>query len=384
MYNTCENEKGDSSIDKFNMKTRENETLRAAAIGIISNVFLSLLKSFAYLSTGSVSILADAINNLTDSLSSFVTLIGAKLSNMPADPEHPYGHGRLEYIAGLIVSVLVLFAGFEFIKVSIQKILNPKYVEYSILAISLMVLSCFIKFFMSIYYKRVGQKINSYPILAQSKDSISDVFVTGVVLLSILVYKLSGIIVDGFAGLLVSCFILKQGYELVRDTISEIIGKTNPEQIEEIEDLVLNHNEIIDVHDIVVVDFGPEKLYAWMDVELDDRMNLIDAHNLIDDIEREIYKKKGYHTSIHLDPVGTYSNSEKIVIDKLDNLIREDERFCSFHDLSITKERISVDVVVNGKLVKTDKDENNIEELVSSLISYGNLDCLVNIDKIFK
>lgn len=337
-----------------------------------------------YFGTGSVSVLADAINNLTDSMSSFVTLIGAKISNLPADSEHPYGHGRMEYIAGLVVSALVLFAGFEFIRVSIGKIINPSSVNYTNLSISMMFVSCVVKFFMSVFYKKVGSKINSYPILAQSKDSISDVFVTGVVIISIFAYKITGYLVDGWAGLLVSFFILYQGYSLIKETISTIIGRTNPKEMEEVEKIVMSYSEIIDVHDIMIVDFGPEKVYAWMDVELDDKMNIIEAHDIIDKIEREIYETKGYHASIHLDPVGSYSEVETKIISKLNKLIEEDKRFCSFHDLSLNGDEISVDIVVDGKLVKTDRDEAGVKNIVLEILGEEGLRKVVRIDRVFK
>ncbi|EGY80191.1 Ferrous-iron efflux pump FieF [Peptoniphilus indolicus] len=350
----------------------------------MSNLFLVTLKVFVYFGTGSVSVLADAINNLTDSMSSFITLIGAKMSNLPADSEHPYGHGRMEYIAGLVVSALVLFAGFEFIRASIGKIINPSSVSYTNLSIAIMFVSCVVKFFMSLFYKKVGTKINSYPILAQSKDSISDVFVTGVVIISIFVYKITGYLVDGWAGLLVSFFILYQGYDLIKETISAIIGRTNPEEMVEVEKIVMSYSEIIDVHDIMIVDFGPEKVYAWMDVELDDKMSIIEAHNIIDKIEREIYETKGYHASIHLDPVGSYSEVETKIISKLNKLIEEDKRFYSFHDLSLNGDEISVDIVVDGKLVKTDRDEAGVKNIVLEILGEEGLRKVVKIDRVFK
>lgn len=353
-------------------------------MGIISNLFLVTLKVFVYFGTGSVSVLADAINNLTDSMSSLITLIGAKISNMPADSEHPYGHGRMEYIASLVVSALVLFAGFEFIRASVGKIIHPSEVSYTSLSVAIMFVSCIVKFLMSVLYKKVGNRINSYPILAQSKDSISDVFVTGVVIISIFVYKFTGYLVDGWAGLLVSFFILYQGYDLIKETISTILGNTNPEEIKEVEKIVMTYKEIISVHDIVIVDFGPEKIYAWMDVELDDKMGIVQAHRIIDKIEREIYESKGYHASIHLDPVGSYSIREKETIEKLNELIRDDKRFCSFHDLSISGEEVTVDIVVDGNLVRSEKDEANVKNIVAEILNEEGIKNFVKIDKIFK
>lgn len=357
-------------------------------VGIISNLLLVGLKVFVYLFTNSVSVLADAINNLTDSLSSVVTLIGMKMSNRPADSNHPYGHGRIEYVAGLVVSALIFFAGFEFIKISFEKIINPVSVTYSNTAMALMLISCFVKFLMSIYYKKVGKKINSQPILAQSKDSISDVFVTLGVILSIIVFKLTGKVIDGWAGLIVSLFILYQGYDSLKETISEIIGKTRPNDIKAIEDIVLSYEEVISVHDIVVVDFGPQKIYTWMDIELDDKMTFIEAHNIVDKIEREIYNIKGYNASIHLDPMGTYSEDEKIIINELNKYIEENKAVLSFHDLFINNKGVSVDVVVDGDIIKREDEEiekkEEIKSILKKFLNNENFYYTVNIDKIFK
>ena len=179
-------------------------------------------------------------------------------------------------------------------------------------------------------------------------------------------------------------FILYQGYDLIKETISAIIGRTNPEEMVEVEKIVMSYSEIIDVHDIMIVDFGPEKVYAWMDVELDDKMSIIEAHNIIDKIEREIYETKGYHASIHLDPVGSYSEVETKIISKFNKLIEEDKRFYSFHDLSLNGDEISVDIVVDGKLVKTDRDEAGVKNIVLEILGEEGLRKVVRIDRVFK
>lgn len=366
---------------------RQKIQLKTAILGIISNLSLVGIKVFAYLITHSVSILADAINNLTDSLSSFVTLIGAKISNMPADSEHPYGHGRVEYVAGFIVSALVLFAGFEFVKISVDKIIHSASVEYTPVTVGLMIFSILVKFIMSVYYKKIGTKINSYPIMAQSKDSLSDVFVTGVVVISIVAHKFTNLSIDGWAGLVVSGFILYQGYDLIKDTISEIIGKTNPQEIKEIEQYVLKCDEVQSVHDIVVVDFGPEKVYAWMDVELDAKMSFVDAHAVIDKIEKDLYDKFKYQASIHLDPVGIYSKNESEVVEEIVELINADDRIFSFHDLKVTEDEVSIDVVVDGEKVKTEYEiqqiNNEIGRVLEKIVKSDKVRLLINIDRVF-
>ncbi|WBW49829.1 cation diffusion facilitator family transporter [Peptoniphilus equinus] len=359
-------------MESQQVRSREREMNRASYIGIGANIGLVALKVFIYSLTGAVSVLADGMNNLTDSVSAVVTLVGSKVSHRPADAAHPFGHGRLEYIAGLAVAVLILMTGLEFIRSSVEKILHPSQLATGSLTLGLMVLSCVVKLIMSGYFKKVGTAIESLPILAQSKDCLSDVFVTGGVLLSLLIFHFTGMALDGWAGLVVSGVILYQGYELIRDTLSRIIGTANPEEIKQIVDFVKNYPGVLDVHDVMVVDFGPEKRYTWMDIEASSALTFKEAHDLADGIERGIKHKLGYHAGIHLDPVGSFSEEKDRVARTFKALIATEPALISFHDLMLYEDGMSVDVILDAKATYSSDDRRAFEAKVRAALSYDN------------
>lgn len=341
-------------------------SMMTSVAGLLSNITLSALKIGLFLITNSVGIFADAINNLTDCLSSLITLFGAKLSSMPADDEHPYGHGRIEYISSLVVSIFVIVAGVEFLKASVGRILNPVPVEYGLLPLCVMIVSAGVKLYMGYCYGRVADRINSLPIKAQSKDSLSDVFVTMVVVVSIIIFYFTGKMIDGYVGLIVSLVILKAGYDLISETFSEIIGTVSSASIEEVENIVNKQDRVLGVHDVVITTFGPNKTFISLDVELDANMGLVEAHMIVDKIEREIAKSLDAMVSIHIDPVGKYCNEEELLITMIEDLIKEDKRIISYHDISYEEGLFRGDLVVDGRIVKTNAEINNLKEEVSN------------------
>ena len=323
--------------------------------GLILNLLLVLFKGFLFLTTSSVSILADAINNLVDSVSSIVTLVGAKLSHIPPDKEHPYGHGRIEYISALIVSAFIFITGFQFIKVSVDRIINPVHIEFNLLSIMVMTFSIIVKLYMTFFFDNIGKKISAMPLRAQSRDYLSDVFVTSVVVVSMIVYRFTGWHIDGYVGIIVSIFIIYSGYDLIRETFSELIGEVPVDMMKNIEDDILKHDKILGVHDMMIVNFGPDKDYLTLDVEIPYNLSLVQAHNIIDEIEKEIGSKYNIDISIHVDPVGYYSEDEKIVVNKLKELVKVDKRIISFHDIYIENGTIFADIVIDND--KIDKKE---------------------------
>lgn len=353
--------------------------------GLMLNILLSVIKVLLFVFTGSVSILADAINNITDSISSIVTIVGVKFSVKPADKKHPYGHGRIEYLAALIVASFVFVAGIEFVRVSYDRIINPKHINYSYISVALMLLSVGIKFYMAELYKTVAKKIDSTPLLAQYKDSLGDVFITSVVILSILIYKFTGVVVDGYVGLLVSVFIIYSGYELIRDTLSDLIGQAPDENfVEEIERIMLSYDDVLGIHDIVVTNYGPEKTFVTLDAEISYDMDLVDAHDLIDSAEREIKKKLKADITIHIDPVGSYDKIEKEIMSILNDLIKEDRRVLSYHDLLKEENSIRVEIVVDGNIITTAKDVEKIKDEISKkIILYDEFEYEIEIDRSF-
>lgn len=356
-------------MGKFGTKREDRLEISiiTSVLGLASNIVLAVVKIALFVFTGSVSILADAINNATDSLSSIVTLVGVKLSAMPADKEHPYGHGRIEYISALIVAILVFYAGVEFIQTSFDRIIHPRVVEFNIYSILIMVLSMVVKLYMAHFYKEISNSIDSTPIKAQSKDSMADVFVTGVVVFSIIVNKLTGKMVDGYAGLIISLFILYSGYDLIRDTLSDLIGEAPAKgMLKEIQSIALEDKRILGVHDIIVSKYGPQMVYVSLHAEIPFNMSLVEAHSMIDKIETEIEEKLNCIVSIHVDPVGMYSETEKKIVEVLDTIIKENSEVLSFHDLLYEDNEVRVEVVVDGNTVKKHEDREKIRELVKT------------------
>lgn len=353
--------------------------------GLFLNILLSVIKMLLFLFTGSVSILADAINNITDSISSIVTIIGVKISVRPADKKHPYGHGRIEYISALVVASFVLVAGIEFVRVSYDRIINPRHITYSYISIALMLLSVVIKFYMAELYKSIATKIDSTPLMAQYKDSMGDVFITSVVILSIIVYNITGVMVDGYVGMLVSVFIIYSGYELIRDTLSDLIGEAPEDNfVEKIEEIMLSYEDVLGIHDIIISNYGPLKTFVTLDAEIPYDMSLVEAHELIDSAEREIKEKLKCDITIHIDPVGSYSHIEKEVMSLLNELIKEDERILSYHDLLKEEDLIRVEIVVDGNIISTTKDIEDIKKIISKkIVLDNNFKYEIEIDRSF-
>lgn len=374
-------EKGKYNTDKEDRLLISSYT---SIYGLILNLLLVLFKGFLFLTTSSVSILADAINNLVDSVSSIVTLVGAKLSHIPPDKEHPYGHGRIEYISALIVSAFIFITGFQFIKVSVDRIINPVHIEFNLLSIMVMTFSIIVKLYMTFFFDNIGKKISAMPLRAQSRDYLSDVFVTSVVVVSMIVYRFTGWHIDGYVGIIVSIFIIYSGYDLIRETFSELIGEVPVDMMKNIEDDILKHDKILGVHDMMIVNFGPDKDYLTLDVEIPYNLSLVQAHNIIDEIEKEIGNKYNVDISIHVDPVGYYSEDEKIVVNKLKELVKVDKRIISFHDIYIENGTIFADIVIdNDKIGKREGIEVIREKVENILEKELNKKSKITIDRYF-
>lgn len=275
-------------------------------IGICCNVFLFAVKLVIGLLSGSISIMADALNNLSDAGSSIVTLVGFHMASKPADKEHPFGHGRMEYIAGLVVSFLMLLVGFELGKSSIEKIISPSAVSFNFWTLVVLLVSVGVKLWMCFFNRRMGKKIQSETLLATAKDSLNDALTTGAILLSVVVMFVTGWQIDGYIGLLVAIYILISGILSVKQTMDPILGQLpEKEMIEGIEELLLSYDEIIGVHDLMIHNYGPGKWIASVHAEVHASSNILHAHDSIDMAEREVAKRYPVLLTIHMDPVET-------------------------------------------------------------------------------
>lgn len=275
-------------------------------VGIFLNICLFVGKYVAGVISGSISITADAVNNLSDAGSSIITLAGFKFGSRKADKEHPFGHGRYEYISGLAVSVIILLVGYELLRTSIGKIISPEPVEAGILSVCILIASILVKFYMFFYNRTIGKKLDSPAMQATAADSLNDCIATGVVLLCMLINLFANVNVDGWGGLFVAAFILYAGFNSARETLSPLLGKApEPEVIAQIEKIALGYPEILAVHDLVVHDYGPGRLMVSLHAEVSGKDDIYHLHDIIEHAEADINKAVGCESVIHMDPVET-------------------------------------------------------------------------------
>ena len=321
------------------------------AVGIGLNLLLFAVKFFAGSVSGSIAITADAFNNLSDAGSSLVTLLGFRLAGRKPDPEHPFGHGRMEYISGLVVSGLILLMGVELGKSSLEKILHPEEVTSSVLVLAILAISIGVKLYMFYYNRAVGKKIHSTAMGATAMDSLSDAVSTAAVLVATLVGQFTGLMIDGWVGLLVALFILYSAYKSAQDTLSPLLGQTpDPEFVKHIQEIVLSYPEVQNVHDLIVHDYGPGRRLCSFHAEVPQDADILEAHDAIDHIEREIQQKFGIETTAHMDPIATDDESVNRLREQVAALARAVEPEMTIHDFRVTKgpqhTNLILDVVV--------------------------------------
>ena len=321
------------------------------AVGICFNILLFLGKFTAGTLTGSIGITADAFNNLSDAGSASIALIGFRLSEQKADQEHPFGHGRFEYIAGLIVSMVILLMGFELAKTSVSKILSPEPVAFSVLAVCVLGASILVKLYMFFYNRGIGKKIDSPTMRATAMDSFSDVTATSVVLISTLISKWTGWNIDGWAGLAVALFILYTGLCAAKETVSPLLGQP-PERefVEKIERIVLSQEGIIGMHDLVVHDYGPGRVIVSLHAEVPADGEMTHLHDTVDNAEKELKRACGCEAVIHMDPVAVNDGETNRLRNEVTALLSDLDERLTLHDFRVvsgpTHTNLVFDVVV--------------------------------------
>ena len=309
----------------------------ASLVGMACNILLCIGKLLAGTLFGSIAIMADALNNLSDASSNVVSLIGFRLAAKAPDAEHPYGHARYEYLAGLVVSVTILAIGLSLLKESALKVLHPTPVAFSWLSIGVLAASILVKLWLSGFNRAVGKKINSETLMATAADSRNDVLPTGAVLLSTILCSLTGYgIIDGIMGVGVAAFILWSGWGLVMDTLSPLLGESpSPELVEHIERTVMSYPGVLGVHDLMVHDYGPGHQFASLHVEFPAETDPLTAHDVIDNIENDFLKKDRLQVTIHYDPIVTADASVGVLRARLKEHARQLDPRLSIHDLRI-------------------------------------------------
>jgi len=297
--------------DTDDKDVREKYGILAGVLGIICNLFLFILKLCLGIFMNSIAVISDAFNNLSDCGSSLIAIIAARVSNRPPDLEHPYGHGRIEYISSLVVSFLIILVGFELLKSSFEKIIHPEEVLFSWYFLIFLLLSIAIKIWMFSYNRYIGQTINSGINKANAYDSLSDALATSAVVVSTLIGAYFHLAIDGYVGLLISLFILYTGYKVAKETVNILLGASpKTELAQKIKDLVNQGMYIVGTHDLKVHDYGPGRTIASIHAEILDTVNIVDAHMIIDDLERRISEELNINIVIHIDPITT--DTEKI------------------------------------------------------------------------
>ena len=321
------------------------------AVGIGLNILLFMGKFFAGQLSGSIAVTADAFNNLSDAGSSAVTLLGFRLAGKKPDTDHPFGHGRIEYISGLIVAGLILLMGVELAKSSFDKILHPEEVTFSALAVVILAVSVAVKLYMWFYNRRIGGKLRSAAMEATAMDSLSDAAATFAVLLATLIGKWTGLAVDGYVGLLVALFILFSAYKAAKETLSPLLGQApDPELVQRIRDIVAEHDTVVGIHDLVVHDYGPGRQMVSLHAEVPASGDILELHDVIDNIERELHEKLHVQAVIHMDPIVTDDETVDALRRQVAELARQVEPRMTVHDLRVVRGTTHTNLVFDAVL----------------------------------
>ena len=357
------------------------------AVGIVINVLLFLGKFFAGTISGSIAITADAFNNLSDAGSSLVTILGFKLAGQKPDPDHPFGHGRMEYLSGLAVAMLILLMGIELLKSSVEKILHPEAIEFSWLSVGILLAAIACKLYMASYNRSVGKKIQSSAMKATATDSLSDSMATTAVLAATLIAHFFNVNIDGWVGLAVACFILYAGYNAARDTVSPLLGQApDPELVRSIEQAVLAFDPIVSIHDMVVHDYGPGRMMISLHAEVPADGDLVELHDTIDLAEQALKEQFQCDAVIHMDPIVTNDETVLHMRAKMAQLVQIIDPRITIHDFRMvagpTHTNLIFDAACPFDLHMTDGEvKRQIEQTVDLLD--GNYMAVVTVDRIY-
>ena len=367
---------------------RQRYGLLTGGVGIALNLLLSLGKFLAGVLTGSIAITADAFNNLSDAGSSVVTLAGFQMAAKRADDDHPFGHGRMEYISGLIVAGAILLVGVELVKSSVEKILRPEEIAFSWASVGILCAAILVKLWMFHFNRTLGRRIGSAAMGATAADSLSDAAATSAVLLGTLVGGLTGLHIDGWVGLLVAAFILRAGWGAARDTLDPLLGQSpDPKLVEDIEQTVLAHELVSGIHDLIVHDYGPGRRMVTRHAEGPMAAGAQAGHDIIDDIERELKEKFRIEAVIHMDPIATRDPRTNALKEQVAELVREVDPAMTIHDFRMTQgphhQNLIFDVVAPHRCPLSDEEvKARIGKLVAGL-SGGPYFAVVSIDRAY-
>ena len=358
----------------------------AGIVGIVCNLILSILKFIVGYLSNSVSITADATNNISDAGSSIVTLVGFRLSEKPADEDHPYGHARIEYITGLIISFLILLVGFETLKTSFNKILHPEESIFSWVTVGVLVASIAMKLWLSSFNTNLAKAIKSKTLEATAADSRNDCISTGAVLLSTLIARFFGFNLDGFIGVGVAIVILVSGINLIKETVGPLLGQAPSREIfNMIDEGILSYDNVLGVHDLMVHSYGPGSYFASAHIEMDAKINVLVCHDIMDTIERDFKEKHNIHLVVHLDPTVLDCEETNELKEVVRKILYDIDPIITFHDFRVvvgeTAKNVLFDVVVPPKYKYSDEDLVSEIKNRIKIAGQGNLYAVILVDK---
>ena len=379
--------KDSTNIESTEVRTRYG--MLASVVGIFCNVLLFSVKLTIGLILSSLAVTADAFNNLSDAASSIISFIGVKMAGKPADAEHPFGHGRIEYIAALIVSFLVIEVGFTFFKSSISKILHPEEISFDLVPFVILILSILIKLWMAFFNNKLGKRIDSKVMLATAADSLGDVITTSATVLSIIICHFTSINVDAIAGLIVSAIVIWSGISIAKDTLEPLIGERVPAELyQKITDIVESYDGIVGTHDLIVHNYGPNRSMATIHAEVPNDINIEVSHEIIDKIERDVKKDLNILLVIHMDPVEMRDEEVLSLREKTSRIVHALDPELNFHDFRVLKENeqrnLIFDLVIPDSY--SEKDANRVMHQLVSLLHEmdGNVECIITLDRSFE
>ena len=379
--------KDSANIESTEVRTRYG--MLASVVGIFCNVLLFSVKLAIGLILSSLAVTADAFNNLSDAASSIISFVGVKMAGKPADAEHPFGHGRIEYIAALIVSFLVIEVGFTFFKSSISKIMHPEEITFDPVPFIILILSILVKLWMAFFNNKLGKRIDSKVMLATAADSLGDVITTSATVISIVICHFTSINVDAIAGLIVSGIVIWSGVSIAKDTLEPLIGQRVPSELyQKITDMVESYEGIVGAHDLIVHNYGPNRSMATIHAEVPNDVSIEASHEIIDRIERDAKKELNILLVIHMDPVEMRDEEVLELRDKTSHIVYALDPELHFHDFRVLKENeqknLIFDLVVPDSY--TEKDANRVMHQLIALLHEmeKNVDCIITLDRSFE
>ena len=379
--------KDSANIESTEVRTRYG--MLASVVGIFCNVLLFSVKLAIGLILSSLAVTADAFNNLSDAASSIISFVGVKMAGKPADAEHPFGHGRIEYIAALIVSFLVIEVGFTFFKSSISKIMHPEEITFDPVPFIILILSILVKLWMAFFNNKLGKRIDSKVMLATAADSLGDVITTSATVISIVICHFTSINFDAIAGLIVSGIVIWSGVSIAKDTLEPLIGQRVPSELyQKITDMVESYEGIVGAHDLIVHNYGPNRSMATIHAEVPNDVSIEASHEIIDRIERDAKKELNILLVIHMDPVEMRDEEVLELRDKTSHIVHALDPELHFHDFRVLKENeqknLIFDLVVPDSY--TEKDANRVMHQLIALLHEmeKNVDCIITLDRSFE